>query len=102
MELEIVELAKRMRDDFYRFRFRKTMLWTDAAKEYPWKDEELEYRLAWVAAAAVARPDLVAGLSVEEGHWLYPLFPQRSHCSQCGDDGSEGFHACQAFIGDEP
>lgn len=69
MELEIVELAKRMREAYHRIIYGE-----DMNNILRWDEDYEEERLAWVAAAAVARPELVEGLRVGPGHWLASLF----------------------------
>ncbi len=67
MDLEIVELAKRMREALF-------ASYPDFNEKDPWEGLAIDDRLAWVAAAAVARPDLVEGLKVGPEHWLAPLY----------------------------
>lgn len=88
MEPEIVELARRMRETY----FDSFTDWPETPFE--WSEEDIEERLAWVAAAAVARPDLVP-VDVPRESWLYPIFGDtKMREPGCRCDQEEGDSPC--------
>lgn len=70
MDPEIVALARRMFEKY------RTRLYAEG-KFHPLSFDEavVEARRAWVAAAIVARPDLVEGIAVPPGDWLAGVLP---------------------------
>lgn len=76
-EERIVEIAKAMREAYH-----LAINGEDMSNILPWDDDYVEEREAWVAAAAVARADLCS-FSVDETHWLAPLFGPKGTARRC-------------------
>lgn len=67
MELAIVDLARRMVEAFHAEHVGRGLR--------AWVNLSRKSRRAWVAAAIVARPDLVEGIAVPPHSWLAGVLP---------------------------